>query len=387
MNEVPAVPAAAEACLKRVRERLEALGLDALLVTTPTNRRWLSGFTGSAGVLLVDGRRARIATDGRYHEQARLQAPAFELVAAPLRSVASFAAELLAGLGGAHLGFEPAGLTFGGHQEWSSAIEALPAADRPRLEPAPGAIEALRAIKDAGELDALTRAVHLGDDAWAHAAAQLQPGVSERALAWEVQRYAFENGAEGLAFETIIAAGPHGAMAHARPRDVAIEAGQGVVMDLGVIVDSYCSDLTRTVRAGGTTGPDAQDAQFQRVYDAVLTAQTMAEERIEAGMTGSTAHAIAATVLAEAGYGEAFTHGLGHGIGLDIHEAPRLAADSDDVLLDGHVVTVEPGVYLPGWGGVRIEDQCVMEDGRLHVLSRAPKLELDVLKQTGGVAS
>ena len=384
MSDAPAARKVAEARLERVRERLDALGLEALLVTTPTNRRWLSGFTGSAGVLLVDGGRSRIATDGRYHEQARLQAPAFELVAAPLRSVASFAAELLPGLGGARLGFEPASLTYAAYEEWSAAIEALPGADRPRLQPAAGVIEALRAIKDAAELDALTRAVHLGDDAWAHAAAQLRPGVSERALAWEVQRYAFEHGAEGLAFETIIAAGPHGAMAHAHPRDVAIEAGQGVVMDLGVIVDGYRSDLTRTVCAGG---PEAEDARFRRVYDAVLTAQTIAEERIEAGMTGGTAHAVAATVLAEAGYGEAFTHGLGHGVGLDIHEAPRLAADSADVLLDGHVVTVEPGVYLPGWGDVRIEDQCVMEDGRLRVLSRAAKLELEVLQHTGGVAS
>ena len=368
--------AAVAARIERVRERIAARGLDALLVTTPANRRWLSGFSGSAGVLLVDGHRARIATDGRYHEQAQLQAPTFELVAAPLRSVASFAAELLAGLSGARLGFEPADLTFTGHEQWSAAIEALPTADRPRLEPAPDAIEPLRAVKDPIELDALTRAVQLGDDAWEHAASRLRPGVSERALAWEVQRYAFEHGAEGLAFETIIAAGPAGAMAHARPRDVAVEAGQGVVMDLGVIVDGYRSDLTRTVCAG------EPDAQFRRVYDAVLTAQTMAEERIEAGMTGGQAHDVAATVLAEAGYGEAFTHGLGHGVGLEIHEAPRLAADSGDVLLDGHVVTVEPGVYLPGWGGVRIEDQCVIEEGRLRVLSRAAKLDLEV-----GVAS
>ena len=371
--------AALAARLDRVRERIAALGLDALLVTTPANRRWLSGFTGSAGVLLVDGRRARIATDGRYHEQAQLQAPAFELVAAPLRGVTSFAAELLAGLGAARLGFEPTGLTFAGHEQWRAAIEALPAADRPRLEPAPdtaGVIEPLRAVKDAAELDALRRAVRLGDEAWEHAAAQLRPGVSERALAWEVQRLAFEHGAEGLAFETIIAAGASGAMAHARPRDIAVEAGQGVVMDLGVIVDGYRSDLTRTVCAG------EPDAQFRRVYDAVLTAQTMAEERIEAGMTGGQAHDVAATVLAEAGYGEAFTHGLGHGVGLEIHEAPRLAEDSGDVLLDGHVVTVEPGVYLPGWGGVRIEDQCVIEEGRLRVLSRAAKLDLEV-----GVAS
>ena len=370
--------------LDRLRERLDALEVDALLVTAPANRRWLSGFTGSAGLLLVGADAARIATDGRYHEQARLQAPAFELVPAPLRRIGSFAADLLASLGGKTVGVEAAQMSMAEHAEWVEAITLLPAEDRPRLEPVLDAVEPLRAVKDREELEAITRAVRLGDEAFAHAAALLRPGVSERELAWEVQRYALEHGAQRLSFETIIAAGPHGSMAHARPRDVAVEAGQGVVMDLGVVVDGYCSDLTRTVFAG------EPDSRFARVYDAVLTAQTMAIERIEAGMSGAGAHAIAATVLAGFGYGEAFTHGLGHGVGLEVHEAPRLSADSDSMLADGHVVTVEPGAYFPGWGGVRIEDQCVMENGRLRVLSRAPKLDLDVglsVRPGVGVAS
>ena len=370
--------------LARLRERFDALEVDALLVTAPANRRWLSGFTGSAGVLLVGADAARIATDGRYHEQARLQAPAFELVPAPLRRIGSFAADLLAGLGGKTVGVEAAHLSMAEHAEWIEALELLAPGDRPRLEPVLDAVEPLRAVKDREELEAITRAVHLGDEAFAHAASLLRPGVSERELAWEVQRHALQHGAQRLSFETIIAAGPHGSMAHARPRDVAVEAGQGVVMDLGVVVDGYCSDLTRTVFAG------EPDARFARVYDAVLTAQTMAIERIEAGMSGADAHAIAATVLGGFGYGEAFTHGLGHGVGLEVHEAPRLSADSDSVLTDGQVVTVEPGAYFPGWGGVRIEDQCVMEGGRLRVLSRAPKLDLDVglsVRPGVGVAS
>ncbi len=192
--------------------------------------------------------------------------------------------------------------------------------------------------------------------------------MTERELAWEVHRYSMEHGADDLSFPTIIATGPWGALPHAYPRDVPLEAGAGVVMDLGVIVDGYCSDLTRTIYLG------QPDDQFRRVYDVVLTAQEMAEERIEAGMTGEQAHQIAVTVIAEAGYGEYFGHGLGHGVGLDIHEAPRLGPRSSDVLVDGHVVTVEPGIYIPGWGGVRIEDQCVMEGGRLRRLSTAAKL-------------
>ncbi len=371
-------PGATADRLQRVRARFEALRIDALLVTTPSNRRWVSGFTGTAGVVLVAADRAVLATDARYYEQVATQAPACTLLRAngPL---AQWLPELVAGLGGRRVGFEPADMTVATYEEWTQAIAALPADDRPQLVPVPRAIEALRAIKEAVELDALTRAVLLGDAACEHArsvaqcSVAAQTGLTERALAWAVQSYAMEHGADDLSFPTIIAGGPWGALPHAYPRDVALAAGQGVVMDLGVRVDGYCSDLTRTIylaRPGG----GAPDVQFRTIYDIVLTAQEMAEERIEAGMTGEQAHQIAATVIAEAGYGEQFGHGLGHGVGLDIHESPRLGPRSTDVIEEGQVVTVEPGIYIPGWGGVRIEDQCVVEGGRLRRLSTASKL-------------
>jgi Xaa-Pro aminopeptidase len=359
--------AAAGRRLERARARIEELGLAALLVSTPANRRWLSGFSGSAGTLLLAPEHALLATDSRYYEQVATQAPGWTLVRAN-GELHEWWPELLAGLGGARVGFEPAGLTVETHEQWTAAVAALPAADRPQLVPAPRALEALRAVKEPDELAALERAVLLGDAAFAHAAAAAAPGVTERALAWEVQRYALEHRADALSFPTIIAAGPWGALPHAYPRDVPLEPGQGLVMDLGVVVDGYCSDLTRTIAVG------EPDARFNEVYDIVLTAQLMAEERIEAGMTGEQAHGIAQRVIAEAGYGEYFGHGLGHGVGLEIHEAPRLRPHSQDVLADGHVVTVEPGIYIPGWGGVRIEDQCVLEGGRLRRLSTAPKL-------------
>ncbi len=255
------------------------------------------------------------------------------------------------------------------YEEWTQVIAGLPEAARPALVPAPAAIEALRAIKEPDEIEALTRAVLLGDAAFTHAASVARAGMTEREVAWEVQRYAMEHGADDLSFPTIIASGPWGALPHAYPRDVPLEEGQGLVMDLGVIVDGYCSDLTRTICLG------TPDDQFKRIYDIVLTAQEMAEERIEVGMTGEQAHQIAVTVISEAGYGEYFGHGLGHGVGLDIHEAPRLGPRSQDALVDGQVVTVEPGIYIPGWGGVRIEDQCVIEGGRLRRLSTAAKLD------------
>lgn len=360
---------AATSRVDRVRARLEELQLDALIVTAPSNRRWVAGFTGSAGTVLVGAQVARVASDSRYWEQLALQSPAFELVRTT-GGLATWARPFLAGLGGKRVGFEPAALSYAEYDEWTRVLAELPAGDRPALVPAPKAIETLRMVKEPDELAALERAVLLGDAACEHAMGVIEPGMTELALAWEVQRYAMEHGADALSFDTIIAGGPWGALPHARPRDVPLAAGQGVVLDLGVRVDGYCSDLTRTVFIG------QPDAKFREVYDVVLTAQTMAEERIEAGMPGKLGHEIAHEVIRRAGFGEAFGHGLGHGVGLDIHEDPRLSPLYDGPIEEGHVVTVEPGIYLPGWGGVRIEDQCVMEHGRLRVISTARKLDL-----------
>jgi Xaa-Pro aminopeptidase len=360
-----------DARLDKVRARLEELNVDALLVTMPSNRRWLSGFTGSAGVLLISRDSARFATDSRYWEQVGRQAPEFELVQVT-GATTGVAPDLLQDTAGIAIGYEPAHLTMAAYQQWTAAIAELPEAARPRLVPAANAIEPLRLLKDADELDALTRAVKLGDEGMAHAISVVEPGMTEKQLAWEIQRYVMEHGADDLSFSTIVAGGDWGSAPHAYPRDVPLAAGTGVVIDMGVIVDGYCSDLTRTIFLG------QPDDQFKRVYDTVLTAQTMAEERIEAGMTGAQAHEIAATVIAEAGYGDYFGHGLGHGVGLDVHEAPRLAPASEAIMEDGQIFTIEPGIYIPGWGGVRIEDQCLMESGRARSLSTAPKLDLEI---------
>ena len=229
-------------------------------------------------------------------------------------------------------------------------------------------VEELRAIKDADEIAALERAVLLGDAAFGHVAETMEPGWAETTVAWEIERYIREHGGEGLSFPTIVGGGPWGALPHAHPRDVPIAAGQPIVIDMGVLLDGYCSDLTRTVVLG------EPDEQFKTVYDIVLMAQETAAATIEAGMRAVDAHMIAQNLISEAGYGDKFGHGLGHGVGLEIHEKPRVGRNSDDVLADGMVITVEPGIYLPGWGGVRLEDMGVIQDGKFRAFTTAPKL-------------
>ena len=365
--------------LGRLRERMADVGLDGFLVGSPledtfhthaANRRYLSGFTGSMGWLLFTADAAFIAVDFRYFEQAERQAPGFTLFRAS-GGIESWFRDLIgeAGLSGKRVGFEPAGTTVAAYQAMKKALEKIPSGERPKLLAAPPIVEELRAVKGPEEIDAIQRAVDLGDEAFQAAADRMEPGWTERQVAWEIERYARENGADGLSFETIVAAGPWGAMPHAQPRDRPIEAGEPVVIDMGVRVDGYCSDLTRTIVVG-----DAADGRFREVYDIVLTAQLTAEELVATGMSGEQAHMLAHNVIAEAGYGDSFGHGLGHGVGLLVHESPRLAKTSKDELKDGMVATIEPGIYISGWGGVRIEDMVVFEDGKARVLSRAPKL-------------
>ncbi len=356
--------------ITRLRSLLDEQNLAGLLVTEPHNRRYLSGFTGSNGTLLIAAAGgAWISTDFRYWEQAEGQcAPhGFQVVRAG-RLPSDWFADFLAPMGGARLGFEAADVTVDMLRLWRSLIAGLPAGRRPELVPAVGLVETLRAIKAPDEAAAIAHAVALGDAAFEAVAARIEPGWTERRVAWEIEKHIREHGGDAVSFPTIVAGGPWGAMPHARPRDRALEAGEAVVIDMGALAEGYCSDMTRTIVLGRA------DTRFTAVYDIVLTAQRAAEELIEAGMTGGTAHALAHRVIEEAGYGSAFGHGLGHGIGLQVHESPWLRPGSEDVLRDGMVFSVEPGIYLSGWGGVRIEDLVVLEGGRCRVLTHAPKL-------------
>ena len=353
----------------RLRAALDTADLDALLVSNDYNRRYLSGFTGTSGWLLVSQDAATLATDFRYWEQVAGQAPAFTLYKqeGPL---ATWLPGFLATLGGKKIGFESTDVSVASHKQLRDVIAGMAAPQRPSLLQVEGVVERLRSVKDADEIDALERAVRVGDEAFVHVADQIEPGWPETRVAWEIEKYARQHGAEAMSFPTIVGGGPWGAMPHCYPRANPIAAGQPVVIDMGVVVEGYCSDMTRTIVVG------TPDDRFQQLYDIVLGAQETAEETIEAGMSGAAAHQIAHDLIERAGYGDNFGHGLGHGVGLEIHEHPRVGKSSDDTIEDGMVITVEPGIYIPGWGGIRIEDMGVMEDGKYRNVTTAPKLRM-----------
>lgn len=354
--------------LAAVRRALESAepSVDAVLVSEADNRRYLSDFTGSAGHLLLTARAAILLTDFRYVEQAGAQSPDFEVVKTEGHAGPTIA-EQAARLGVRAIGFESEAMTVDQHTRLSAALrEGAPEAT---LVPLRGFVEGTRQVKDATELALIRRAVLIGDRALEAVAAELRPGVTEREVAWRLEVEMRQRGADALSFPIIVASGPNGAMPHHRPSERAIGAGETVTIDMGCKVSGYCSDLTRTVVLG------SPDPTFWTVYDLVLRAQQACEDGLKAGMTGTAGDALARDVIAGAGHKEHFGHGTGHGVGLAIHEDPRLTytAAGEAVVREGAVVTVEPGVYLPGWGGVRIEDMLVVGKDRCQVLTTAHK--------------
>ncbi len=346
--------------VEALRALLADQELDALVVSQPENRRYLSGFTGSAGVLIISPHEAIIATDFRYLTQVAREAPDFELVRIT-DELPPVLAETLQWLGARRVGFEATHLPVATHQRW---VEAVPEVE---WVPTEDLVEGLRAVKDDSELALIRRAVALTDEVLVHVAERIRPGMTERQVAWELEAYMRTHGAEGVAFEIIVASGPNGALPHYRPGDRPIQPGEPIVIDLGARVDGYHADLTRTLCLGPA------DGRFQEIYNVVLEAQRAAEAGIRAGMRGQEADGLARQVIEAAGYGENFGHSLGHGIGLAVHEKPRLGKTSEEVLKPGMVVTVEPGIYLPDWGGMRLEDIVLVGAHGVEVLTQAPK--------------
>lgn len=348
----------------RLRAELPSLGADAMLVTADQNRRYLTGFTGSAGVAMVSASAAILGTDFRYWEQAQQQAPSYDLYRMK-EGLSKALPELATAAGARTIAFEAGTLTY---TQWQ-ALDTVARDAGLTLVPTTDVIERLRAIKDASEIADIQAAIDLADEAVTYVASELRPGMTERQAAWIIEKYIREHGGDGLSFETIVGAGPNGALPHWRPTETVIEAGDPIVFDLGALVRGYCSDLTRTIFLG------QPNDRFKEIYSIVLEAQLTAEDGARAGMAAKDVDGLARDVIAKAGYGDYFGHGTGHGVGLEIHEAPRVSSLSDATMEEGMVFTVEPGIYLPGEFGVRIEDMAVIENGRARVLSRAAKYD------------
>ncbi len=335
--------------LDRLRQSLE----EPLLVSNGSNIRYLVGFASSNAALLVEPDGARLFSDFRYAEAGR-EVEDVEFVEAK-RNLFAHLAELLSG----RIGFEADATSY-------AHYETLAGGDL-ELVPRRGLVEALRAVKDEGELSAIREAGKITSEAYARFAEERFTGRTERELAWRLDSLFHELGAVGPAFETIVAGGANGARPHSRPTDATIEAGTTVVIDAGAQVDGYCADCTRTFATGPL--PD----ELKEAYSACLQGQEAGLEAACAGTTGVDADAAARAVIEEAGFGEEFGHGLGHGVGIDVHEAPRLSRESSDTLAAGNVVTIEPGVYLGGLGGIRIEDLVVVTDGEPEILTSFTK--------------
>ena len=350
--------------LGKLRQKLAERETQAILISQPENRYYLSGFDGSDGILLITPKNKILATDFRYIEQARRQSPGYGLLKID-GNMESWLPGLIDRLNLRSLGFEAGHITF---TEYHRIKDILDEAElQLKLVPIDGLVESLRAIKEPHEIEIITKAAAIADAAFEYIADTIHPGTTEKELAWEIEKFLRETGSEQIPFDVIVASGPNSALPHAKPSRRAIKSGEPVLIDIGAKLKGYGSDLSRTICLGNP------DDTFKKIYETVLGAQLKAIAETTAGMSGDQADAIARGAIKQAGFGDSFGHGLGHGLGLASHEQPRLGPDSQDELLDGMVFTIEPGIYLVGWGGVRIEDNMVMENGKIRVISQAKK--------------
>ncbi len=346
--------------LERIREQFSTWGVDAILIDSPTNRRWLSGFSGSYGRLLITRQQAILATDSRYWEQARAETTGFKLFKDQRQKEDMVA--LVGTAGVENIGVEATHVTIAE----AANLESLANIHWVPLEQP---IEPFRQIKTTGEIDLIRAAAAVSDHAMSLVPQLVHPGISELELAWEMEKTMRENGADAMAFPLIVAFGPNSALPHHQPSDRKLRVGEIVLVDMGAEINGYKSDLTRTFYFG----PEADD-QYLAVYNLVQAALNNAINNIQPGISSNEAYALAMDVISDGGHREHFRHGLGHGVGLDIHEDPFLSATRPNVKISaGMVITIEPGIYLPGWGGVRIEDLVLVTKTGVKFISKCQK--------------
>ena len=355
-------PLRAEGRLGRLRDLLADSGVDAAVISEPANVRWLTGFTGSNGTVVVLGSgEALLVTDGRYAEQAPAQlaeaGTCDEVEVVVARRVAQAVAERLDAVSG--LGLEDS-IAWREQIRWNEAVDA-------ETTPLTEAVEGLRAVKDPAELARIQAAAAVADEALAATESMVRPGVTEVQVQQHLDDAIRAAGASGPAYDTIVASGPNSALPHARPTERRLRAGDLVIIDVGATVDGYRSDMTRSFVLGGP------DEQAEAMLEVVGRSQLAGVEAVRPGVEAGDIDWACRSVIEEAGMGEAFMHGSGHGVGLDIHELPRVVSGSTAVLEPGNVLTIEPGVYLPGVGGARVEDLLVVTDDGCRQLTLYPK--------------
>ena len=361
-----------ETRLAQLRAQLQQNRCDGAVIANAYNVRYLTGFTGSAGMCLVTAQRAWFITDFRYQEQASQQVAGWDIVIAE-KGLWKEAAKLAKRHKLSRLGFEAEHTSVAALEDAEIALSAKSTGARATKQrgiktvSTRRLVEDLRLVKQDEELVKLQRAVDVIDEVFEYICGFLKQGLAEREVSDELLFQMRRRGATGPSFTPIVASGVRGALPHGIASDKIIEAGEMVTIDMGAIVDGYCSDCTRTVCIGKPT------RKQQKIYETVWLAQTAASDALRPGLGCKAADAVARKIIEDAGYGEAFGHGLGHGVGIEIHEAPRLSKLGTGKLAVGNVVTCEPGIYIAGWGGVRIEDMMVITPNGSHTFTRAAK--------------
>jgi Xaa-Pro aminopeptidase len=344
--------------LKNLRQKMQTEGVDAYFSMVPENRRYLSGFTGSAGFLLILPEQAFLFTDFRYIEQANQETTVFTVI-----KIANNVFDSLAELssGAKRLGFEGDYLNF---MDYCRLQEVLPQTELVSL---PNLVNDLRSVKDPKEISLIRTAVEIADKAWANMLNHLKIGQIEEEIALDLEFVMRRAGASGASFDFIVASGNRSALPHGRASLKKIQKGEFLTVDFGAVYQGYCSDITRTVILGEA------DNRQKEIYELVLAANYAGIEAVKPGLKGKEVDAVARNIIKKAGYGEFFGHGLGHAVGLSVHEGPNLNMREERTLKPGMIITIEPGIYIPDWGGVRIEDMVLITEQGCEVLTRSPK--------------
>lgn len=338
-----------------INDILSKKNLDAIVITSPENLYYFSGFTGGEGIIVFSPEKKCIIVDGRYTLQVREQAKGFEVIE---YSVTPYG--IIEDMGFSKIGFEDKTISYNTYKNMCDAIDA-------DFEGVSDYLNEFRKVKSAEECKNIRRAEKIGDMAFEHILPFIKPGITEREIALELEFFMKKQGASALSFDTIVAVGERSALPHANLTDTKVEYGKVVLMDYGCVYNGYCSDMTRTVAVGSA------DDKTKNIYETVLKAQISAIDAIKAGVANKDVDKIARDIIGESGYGKTFTHSLGHGVGLEIHEQPNLSPRSAGILEKGNIVTVEPGIYVDGFFGIRIEDLVLVTDEGCENFTHSPK--------------